>query len=49
MIIKRIEEWSHLELEEVATEQMKEEDKATYMMITRVTREEMGAEMTPGE
>ena len=48
MTTKKTEGWNHLELAEVATEEMRGEDTATNMMITRAIREDMEAEMTPG-
>ena len=47
MTTKKTEGWNHLELVEVATEEMKGKDTATNMMITRAIREDMEAEMIP--
>ena len=44
MIIKRIEEWSHLELEEVATGERREMGEMITMKSSRVTKEDMGTE-----
>ena len=44
MTIKKIEEWSLLEPEEVAIEERREVGAMTTMMSTRVTREDMGTE-----
>ena len=41
MTTKKTEGWNHLELVEVATEEMKGEDTATSMMITRAIREDI--------
>ena len=49
MIIKKTEGWNHLESAEVATEEKREVDVMTTMMNTRITKEDIGTEMTPDE
>ena len=49
MTIKKTENWNHLEPAEVATEEKREVDVMTTMMNTRITKEDMGTEMTPDE
>ena len=49
MTTKKIKGWNHLESAEVATEERREVDVMTTMMNTRITKEDMGTEMTPDE